>query len=35
MFDHWKEKLAAKKAKAQAIAESQYWKTHPRLKDCL
>ena len=35
MFDHWKEKLAAKKAKAQAIAESQYWKTHPRLQDCL
>ena len=35
MFDRWKEKLAAKKAKDQAIAESQYWKTHPRLRDCL
>ena len=35
MFERWKEKQAAKKAKKEAIAESQYWKTHPRLQDCL
>ena len=35
MFARWKEKRAAKQAKDQAIAESQYWKTHPRLQDCL
>ena len=35
MFDEWKRKRAAKKAKDQAIAEAQYWKNHPRLRVCL
>ena len=35
MFDEWKRKREAKKAKDQAIAEAQYWKNHPRLRVCL
>ena len=35
MFEEWKRKRAAKKAKDQAIAEAQYWKNHPRLRVCL
>lgn len=35
MFDRWREQLAAKKAKDHAIAQSRYWKEHPRLQDCL
>ena len=35
MFDEWKRKREAKKAKDQAIAEAQYWKNHPRLRLCL
>ena len=35
MFEQWKRKREAKKAKDQAIAEAQYWKNHPRLRVCL
>ena len=35
MFEEWKRKREAKKAKDQAIAEAQYWKNHPRLRVCL
>ena len=35
MFANWKKKREEKRAKSQAIAESQYWKTHPRLRECL
>ena len=35
MFDEWKRKREAKKAKDQAIAEARYWKNHPRLRVCL
>ena len=35
MFAEWKRKREEKKAKAQAISESQYWKNHPRLRVCL
>ena len=35
MFDEWKRKREAKKAKDLAIAEAQYWKNHPRLRVCL
>ena len=35
MFASWKEKRAEKKARDQAIQESQYWKTHPLMQNCL
>ena len=35
MFEQWKRKREAKKAKDLAIAEAQYWKNHPRLRVCL
>ena len=35
MFDEWKRKREAKKAKDHAIAEARYWKNHPRLRVCL
>ena len=35
MFAEWKRKREEKKAKDKAIAESQYWKNHPRLRVCL
>ena len=35
MFAKWKEKRAKKKAKNDAIAESQYWKNHALLRSCL
>ena len=35
MFEQWKRKREAKRAKDQAIAEAQYWKNHPRLRVCL
>ena len=35
MFESWKEKRAAKKAKDKAIRESQYWKTNALLQNCL
>lgn len=35
MFARWKEKAEAKRAKEKAIAESQYWKNHDRLRICL
>ena len=35
MFEQWKRKREAKKAKDQAIAEARYWKNHPRLRVCL
>lgn len=35
MFAKWKEKRAEKKAKNDAIAESQYWKGHALLRSCL
>ena len=35
MFDEWKRKREEKRAKDKAIAESQYWKTHPLLSQCL
>jgi hypothetical protein len=35
MFEEWKRKREAKKAKDLAIAEAQYWKNHPRLRVCL
>ena len=35
MFEQWKRKREAKKAKDQAIAEAQYWKNLPRLRVCL
>ena len=35
MFEEWKRKREAKKAKDQANAEARYWKNHPRLRVCL
>ena len=35
MFADWKRKREEKKARDKAIAESRYWKTHPRLQVCL
>lgn len=35
MFGNWKEKLAQKKAKSKAIAESRHWKKNALLHDCL
>ena len=35
MFASWKEKRAEKKSKDQAIRQSQYWKTHPKMQNCL
>ena len=35
MFAEWKRKREEKKARDKAIAESQYWKNHPRLRVCL
>lgn len=35
MFMIWKKKHEEKKAKDRAIAQSQYWKTHPLLQRCL
>ena len=35
MFEQWKQKREHKKAMDRAVAESQYWKTHPRLQGCL
>ena len=35
MFTSWKEKRAEKKARDQAIRQSQYWKTHPKMQNCL
>lgn len=35
MLANWKRKRAEKKAEERAVAESQYWKTHPGLQNCL
>ena len=35
MFEKWKEKREQTMARNRAIAESQYWKTHPQLQTCL
>ena len=35
MFDNLRRRREEKQAKAQAIAESQYWKNHPKLQACL
>ena len=35
MFERWKEKREQTMARNRAIAESQYWKTHPQLQICL
>ena len=35
MFARWKEKRTKKEAMDQAIQESQYWKTHPKMQNCL
>lgn len=35
MFAKWKEKLAAKKAHAQAVDESRKWKNNALFQDCL
>ena len=35
MFNHWKRKQEEKKAMNEAIAQSRYWRTHPKLQSCL
>ena len=35
MFARWKEKRTKKEAMDQAIRQSQYWKTHPKMQNCL
>ena len=35
MLLNWKKRIEEKRAKNQAVAESQYWKTHPLLQQCL
>ena len=35
MLAAWKRRIEEKKAKEKAIAESRYWRTHPRLQGCL
>jgi len=35
MLLNWKKRIEEKRAKNQAVAESQYWKTHPFLQQCL
>ena len=35
MLLDWKKRIEEKRAKNQAVAESQYWKSHPLLQQCL
>lgn len=35
MFEKWKEKREAAKARNKAVAESQYWKEHAQLRHCI
>ena len=35
MFNHWKRKHEEKKAMDEAVAQSRYWRTHPKLQACL
>lgn len=35
MFEKWKAKREAAKARSKAVAESQYWKNHALLRTCL
>ena len=35
MLANWKRKREEKRAVDKAVAESQYWKTHPGLQSCL